>query len=202
MQTMRRVALPERVVSQAAPDAGPLLAGFLGLTFFLGYELLMSGISKLFAGDFVAQLARTLSEMTQDQGGWYQSLVDTIFIPNAQLVGALVMASELALGVVFVVAAVVLLTWRSQITDREQRILLAMVAAAAFIGAVMNLNFHLAAGASSPWVVAPDPNDQGVDLDSLMLVMALVLAGACVRQLASIHRAGHKWAERPPLAVR
>ncbi len=53
----------------------------------------------------------------------------------------------------------------------------------------MSLNFHLAMGANPPWLISPDPNDQGVDLDSLMVVMQLVLVGASVRYLVSIRRA-------------
>jgi uncharacterized membrane protein YphA (DoxX/SURF4 family) len=45
----------------------PLIAGFLGVQFFLGYEWLMSGLSKLLAGDFASGLAATLSDMTKDQ---------------------------------------------------------------------------------------------------------------------------------------
>lgn len=40
----------------------------------------------------------------------------------------------------------------------------------------LSLNFHLAMGAAAPWVISADPNDQGVDLDSLMTMLQAALA--------------------------
>ena len=181
MQQIRRTGVP-----LSATDAGPLIAGFLALQFFLGYEWFMSGLSKVLAGDFAGGLAGTLSDMTKDQAGPYKSFIDVVVIPNGQLFGNLVMAGELALGFVLVASALVWLTWWSQMSTRERSILLAAVAVVAVIGSFMSLNFHLAMGATPPWVVSPDPNDQGVDLDSLMVVMQLVLVVASLRYLASL----------------
>ena len=58
--------------------------------------------------------------------------------------------------------------------------MLGFVAAAALIGTFMSLNFHMAMGATAPWAISPDPNDQGVDLDSLMMIMQLVLVSVSV----------------------
>ena len=41
----------------------------------------------------------------------------------------------------------------------------------------MNVNFHLAGGASHAWLIASDPNGEGVDLDSLMPVIQTIIAG-------------------------
>lgn len=181
MQQIRRTGVP-----LSATDAGPLIVGFLALQFVLGYEWLMSGLSKLLAGDFAGGLAGTLADMTKDQTGLYKSFIDGVVIPNGQLFGTLVMAGELGLGFILITSALVWLTWWSQMSSRERMILLGAVAVVATIGAFMSLNFHLAMGAPPPWSVSPDPNDQGVDLDSLMVVMQLVLVGASLRYLASL----------------
>lgn len=39
----------------------------------------------------------------------------------------------------------------------------------------MNLNFHLANGSAHPWLIPGDGFDEGVDLDSLMPAVQLVL---------------------------
>jgi uncharacterized membrane protein YphA (DoxX/SURF4 family) len=183
MQQIRRTGVP-----LIATDAGPLIAGFLALQFFLGYEWFMSGLSKLLAGDFASGLAGTLTDMTKDQTGLYKSFVDGVVIPNGQLFGNLVMVGELGLGFVLVASALVWLTWWSQMSSRERVILLGAVAVFATVGAFMSFNFHMAMGATPPWFVSPDPNDQGVDLDSLMVVMQLVLVVASLRYLTSLRR--------------
>ncbi len=158
-------------VPHATEDARPLVAGFLALQFFLGYEWLMSGLSKAAAGDFAGGLAGTLQDMTRDQGGWYKAFIDSVVVPNGQLFGALVMGGELVLGVVLVGAAVIWLTRWQRMSLSARTALLLGIAVGAAVGSFMSLNFHLAMGATPPWLISPDPNDQGVDLDSLMVVM-------------------------------
>ena len=46
---------------------------------------------------------------------------------------------------------------------------------AALGGIVMNLNFHLANGSAHPWLIPGDGFDEGVDLDSFMPAVQLVL---------------------------
>jgi hypothetical protein len=41
-------------------------------------------------------------------------------------------------------------------------------------------------GSTPRWFVSPDPNDQGVDLDRLMVVTQLVLVVVSLRYLASL----------------
>lgn len=43
-------------------------------------------------------------------------------------------------------------------------------------GIVMAVNFHLANGAAHPWLIPADGFDEGVDLDSLLPAIQLVLA--------------------------
>ena len=47
-------------------------------------------------------------------------------------------------------------------------------------GIFMAVNFHLANGAPHPWLIPTDGIDEGIDLDSLLPAMQLVLIGVSV----------------------
>ena len=67
-----------------------------------------------------------------------------------------------------------------------------ILVAAALIGTFMSLNFHMAMGATAPWAISPDPNDQGVDLDSLMMIMQFVLVSVSVGAIWWLRRAARQ----------
>jgi len=169
-------------------DTRPLLAGFLAVQFFLGYEWLMSGLSKLAADNFPGSLAGTLADATKDQSGWYKSFVDGVVLTNGPLFGSLVMIGELAVGVTLIVAALTWLVLWSDLSLTSRSVLLTIIVLAGIVGAFMSLNFHLAMGADAPWVISADPNDQGVDLDSLMTLLQVVLAVVSLTYLVRIRR--------------
>jgi hypothetical protein len=129
-----------------------------------------------------------LADMTRDQTGWYKSFVDGVVIPNGQVFGTLVILGELGVGLTLVASACSWLARWPRMSRRNRTMLVAAVAVAAALGCVMSLNFHLAMGAPAPWTLSPDPYDQGVDLDSLMVVMQLVLIATSVRYLAILRR--------------
>ncbi len=66
--------------------------------------------------------------------------------------------------------------------------MLGFVATAALIGTFMSLNFHLVMGSTPFWQISPDPNDQGVDLDSLMMIMQIVLVAVSVGYIWRLRR--------------
>ena len=169
-------------------DARPLLVGLLAVQIFLGYEWLMSGISKVIAGDFASGLASTLSDQSKDLTGWYKSFLDTIVIPNGQLFGYLVMAGELALGIVLIVASLVWLTRWSRLASRGRGIVLSLIVLAGLVAIFMNVNFHLMSGANHPWIIAADPNGEGIDLDSVMPIIQLILSAVSLRYLLALRR--------------
>ena len=170
-------------------DARPLLVGLLAVQIFLGYEWLMSGISKVIAGDFASGLASTLSDQSKDLTGWYKSFLDTIVIPNGQLFGYLVMAGELALGIVLIVASLVWLTRWSRLASRGRGIVLSLIVLAGLVAIFMNVNFHLMSGANHPWIIAADPNGEGIDLDSVMPIIQLILSAVSLRYLFALREA-------------
>jgi len=179
-----------RVVIPAAPaDTRPLVAGCLSVQFFLGYEWLMSGLAKVTADNFPGGLAATLSDTTKDQSGWYESFIDGVVIPNGPSFGYLVMIGELSVGVALIAAALVWLVRWKRLGSTQRTVLLGIVALTGIVGAFMSVNYHLAMGATAPWIISADPSDQGVDLDSLMSMLQLVLAAVCLVYLVSLrHR--------------
>lgn len=72
-----------------------------------------------------------------------------------------------------------------------------MTALASLGGIFMAVNFHLANGAPHPWLIPKDGFDEGVDLDSLLPAVQLVLIGVSVglwrslRQGAGADRTSH-----------
>lgn len=141
----------------------------------IGYLWLMSGITKVVRGGFASGLADELAEKSEAAPSWYRDFLDEAVIPNAELAGVLIMVAELLVGVALVGAAVVWLFEWSRLSDRARRRLLAAVSVALLAATVMAANFHFANGASHPWLVPEDGFDEGVDLDSLLPFMQLVL---------------------------
>lgn len=164
------------------------LAGLLLIQLFLGYEWLMSGLTKIVRGGFASGLADELAEKSEGVGGWYGSFLDEVVIPNAEAFGWLIVVGELLAGIGLAAAGLVwLLRWERLGPDGRTAVL-AVTALAALGGIVMNVNFHLANGSAHPWLIPGDGFDEGVDLDSLMPALQLVLIGVSVALLRAVRR--------------
>lgn len=173
-------------------SARPLLLGLLAVQIFLGYEWLMSGLAKVIAGDFASGLAGTLSDQTKDMSGPYKSFIDGVVIPNGQTFGYLVMAGELTLGIALIGAALLWLVRWSQMSFEGRQLVLGLIVLSGVVAIFMNVNFHIAGGANHPWLIAADPNGEGVDLDSLMPIIQVIISGVAftfLRRLRSTRTA-------------
>ena len=164
------------------------LVGLLLIQLFLGYEWLMSGLTKIVRGGFASGLADELAEKSEGVGGWYRSFLDEVVIPNAEVFGWLIVGGELLVAVGLAAAGLLwLLRWeRLGVSGRTA--VLAVTALAALGGVFMNVNFHLANASAHPWLVPGDGFDEGVDLDSLMPALQLVLIGVSVGLLRAVRR--------------
>ena len=151
------------------------LLGLLAVEALVGYEWLMSGLAKVVRGGFPGGLADELREKSVGAASWYSSFLDSVVIPSGSIFGVLIIAAELAVGAALIaVAALWAFRWeRLGVTGRTA--VLAVTAAAALAGILMNVNFHLANGSAHPWLIPGDGFDEGVDLDSLMPAVQLVL---------------------------
>lgn len=187
-------------------SARPLLVGLVAIQVFLGYEWLVSGFSKVISSEFVAGLADELTEKSEGISGWYKSFLESTAIPNAELFGVLVQVGELALGAVLIVTALLWLTRWSSLGLGARQLILVLIVLAGVASMLMNINFHLANGSSHPWLIAADPFDEGIDLDSLMPIIQLVISAVAftflrrvrtARPLATIERPIAASAARP-----
>ena len=151
------------------------LLGLLAVQALLGYEWLMSGLTKVVRGGFPSGLADELQDKSEGAASWYESFLDSVVIPNGSTFGILIILGELAVGAALIAAAG-LWALRWETLGATGRIgVLATTGAAALVGSLMNLNFHLANGSAHPWLIPGDGFDEGVDLDSFMPAVQLVL---------------------------
>ena len=178
--------------------SGPTaLAGLLAIQAIIGYVWLMSGLTKVFRGGFPSGLADELKEKSEGLDGWYKSFLDGTVIPNADVFGWLIMLGELAVGVALIAAAAAWFIRWDRFGYRGRTAVLAVTAVAAFAAILMNVNFHLANGSAHPWLIPEDGFDEGVDLDSIMPLVQLVLVAVSARLLVLLRRERSRRAPTP-----
>ena len=151
----------------------------------IGYEWLVSGLTKLVRGDFPAGLAAQLGDMSKDAPGWYRGLLTSVVLPHAVTFGYAIEITEVAAGAVLIGLALVLLV-RPELELPRPAIVAAVVASAACL--LMVANFELANGAGFGLSLGKDTFDEGVDLDTLMTGLQfalLVFWGAELRRRLS-----------------
>ncbi len=169
--------------------AGRPVNGFFVLQIALGYEWLLSGLSKVATGDFPSKLGPTLRGMAQNQTGPFKSFLDSAVIPNASLVGWLTMLGELAVGVGLIVLPIVAIASWARLSFRTRAVLLALIGLAGLGAALMSVNYHMLTGAAAPWTISSDPFAPGVDVDSILAILELASAAVCAWYLARLVRA-------------
>ena len=153
------------------------LYGLLAVQLLVGYEWLMSGLAKVVRGGFPSGLSAEMRDKSQGATHWYKSFLDSVVIPHGSTFGYLIELGELLVGIGLVVAAALWL-FRWQRLGAGARSAVLLTTAAASLGAIfMAVNFHLANGASHPWLIASSGFDEGIDLDSLLPAIQLVLVG-------------------------
>lgn len=161
----------------------PLL-GLLAIQALIGYEWFMSGLTKVVRGGFPSGLADELTEKSEGAASWYTSFLDSAVIPNASTFGVLIILAELAVGIALIAAAALWAFRWEGLGSGGRTAILAATAASALGGIFMNVNFHLANGSAHPWLIPGEGFDEGVDLDSLMpgiqLVLVIVAVGVWV----------------------
>ena len=156
------------------------LIGLLAIQVLLGYEWLMSGVTKVWRGDFPSGLADELREKSEGLSGWYKSFLDGTVIPNASGFGYAIEIGELLVGLGLVVAALVWLLRWERLTYDGRLAVLATTAFASLAAILMAVNFHLTNAAPHPWLIPKDGFDEGIDLDSLLPAIQLVLVAVSV----------------------
>jgi thiosulfate dehydrogenase [quinone] large subunit len=138
----------------------------------LGYEWLVSGLTKLLNGDFPHGLAGELRDMSGGAPAWYRHFLASLVLPHAQLFGYAIEVAEVVAGAILIVTALLLLSGRASLSSRP----LGWSAVAASIAAlVMVADFELANGGGFGLSLGKDTFDEGVDLDTLLTGLQLAL---------------------------
>ena len=109
-------------------------------------------------------------------------------IPNATGFGYLIELSELLVGIGLIAAALTWLFAWERVGATGRTVALGATVLAALAGVVMNVAFHLANGSAHPWLIPGDGFDEGVDLDSLMPAIQLVLAAVAAGTWLALRR--------------
>ncbi len=164
------------------------LVGLLLVQLLLGYEWLMSGLTKIVRGGFPSGLAAELREKSEGASGWYKSFLDGSVIPHASTFGYLIEIGELMVGLALVAAALVWLLRWDRLPNSGRVTVLVATALASLAAIFMAVNFHLANGAPHPWLIPKDGFDEGIDLDSLLPAVQLVLVGVSLGFLRALRR--------------
>ena len=77
----------------------------------IGYEWLVSGLTKIVHGDFPAGLAAELRDMSKAAPAWYRGFLDGAVIPHAVAFGYAIEIAELVVGIVLLAAVLRLPAW-------------------------------------------------------------------------------------------
>jgi hypothetical protein len=132
----------------------------------IGYEMLMSGLSKVFGG-FVTGFHHELSTSITDAFGFYHPILKGIVLPNSVLFATGATLTELFVGISFILIPI--LGSRSFSSGLAKWGLVTSV-----IAAFYNLTLFLYSG--DPFFVNPSaPYEESVSIDLLLALMELVL---------------------------
>ena len=184
-------------IEAAAPRARPAgsamidragLVALLWVQVAIGYEWLVSGVTKIVVGGFPQGLADELRDGSGAAPHFYRSFLDDVVIPHGQPFGYLVEIGEVAIGLTLIAAALMWL-WRwDRLSLGARDVVLALTALAALAGILANINFHLANGGTHPWLIPDSGFDEGVDLDSLMPLIELAILAVAMYGLRVLRR--------------
>lgn len=164
------------------------MIGLLVVEMIIGYEWLMSGLVKLVRGDFPSGLAEELLKKAPGAATWYGSFVNNAVIPNAAFFGYTIEISELLAGIVLILGPLIWIFGWDRVSDRTRTAVLTAIAAAAVGGTFLAINLHMANGASHPWLLPGDSFDEGIDLDSVLPGIQIVIATVSVVMLKRLRR--------------
>lgn len=152
------------------------MAGFLVVEMIIGYEWLISGLVKVARGGFPAGLAEELAEKSEGVAAWYGRFLETAVIPNAVYFGYAIEISEILAGVALIAGPLIWLFAWERVSDGVRKTVLFFIAVSALGGTFLAINLHLANGASHPWFFPDDAFDEGIDLDSVLPAIQIVIA--------------------------
>jgi len=167
------------------------MIGLLLVEMIIGYEWLVSGVAKFVRGGFPSGLADELLKKSVGAPEWYSSLMKSAFIPYAESFGYLIEITEVLAGVALLVGPFIWLCRWDRVSDRVRAAVLFFTAVAAIGGTFLVINLHLANGAAHPWLIPGSGFDEGVDLDSVLPAIQIVIATVSIIFLKCLRQKRH-----------
>ena len=188
-----RIPTPKRppvAEMRTSPRATPSLSmiGLLAVEIVIGYEWFISGLVKFVRGGFPAGLADELVKKSEGGPAWYGTFLQSAVVPNATFFGYAIEISELLAGIVLIVGPIVWLFAWDRVSDRVRSMVLLGIAVAAIGGTFLAINLHFANGASHPWLIPGDAFDEGIDLDSVLPAIQIVIATVSIIMFRRLRR--------------
>lgn len=157
----------------------------------VGYEWLVSGANKVLSGTFPQGLANILRDgIKENPNGWYVAFLQRIIIPHSVFFGYLIEVAEILVALALLCGAALLVGRLRQRGEPQYWLQVSQIAGAALAAltcALLCVNFHFFIGDGI--VSALDstrPFDEGIDLDTLLPPIALLIAFVNLRLLRDI----------------
>ena len=178
METKQQTDIPERIASSDTLRRKPGLSmvGLLLVEMIIGYEWLVSGVAKFVRGGFPSGLADELVEKSVNAPAWYGAFLKSAVIPYGAIFGYLIEISEVLAGIALLVGPFIWLCRWDRVSDRVRKAVCFFAAAAAIGGTFLAINLHLANAGSHPWLIPESGFDEGIDLDSVLPAIQIVIA--------------------------
>jgi hypothetical protein len=179
--------------SQAPGTRSSVGVALLLVQIVVGYEWLVSGLTKIAHGDFPAGLHDALGDFVRTSPHWYSGFLTGVVEPHARAFAYAIEWSELAVGAILLAVAALSLRRGSA----PPRWLGQATAAAVGVGLLLAVDFELANGGGFGTGLASDSFDEGVDLDTIMVALQLALlvplAGGLLRRRPPADVARPQW---------
>lgn len=158
-------------------DARYLAAAVQGI---IGWEWLVSGANKVLAGDFPSGLAGSLNDsIKSNPNGWYVAFLRDVALPHSVFFGYAIEIVEVLSGLALLAGVLLFIGGIRRRGEPQYRLALAQVVAASLAAlacAVLCINFHFFMGDGVlPGLSPSQPFTEGVNLDTLMAPMAIVI---------------------------
>ena len=178
--------MAEPATLRGKPGLG--MIGLLAVQMIIGYEWFMSGLVKVVRDDFPSGLAAALLEKLPKVPAWYGRFLNGAVIPHATSFGYAIEIAELLAGVVLIVGPLIWLFAWDRAPDRLRRAVLFFTVVATIGGAFLAINLHVANAGSHPWLIPGDSFDEGIDLDSVLPAIQIVIAWISIVLLRRLRR--------------
>jgi hypothetical protein len=181
-----------RAAREDVPAPGLGLTGLLVVQMAVGYEWLMSGLTKIIRGGFPAGLAADFRDNAAAAAPWYRWFLTHMVISNGQIFGYLIEVVEVLTGLAMIGATLCWLFGWQRLPSWGRYATLGARVVSAVAGIVMAVNFHLSKGSTHPWIVPREGFDESVDLDSLLPFIQAVFIWVSVATWLSLKRAARR----------